>query len=110
MDKKSKIKDEMETYYCYSIEEKEKAINKLGKNPEITRFKGLGEISPDEFKFFIGEDIRLDRVRLSKDDAIHELLEFYMGKNTMERQNFIRSNLRSDLILEELAEAASLPK
>lgn len=110
VDKKSKIKDEMETYYCYSIEEKEKAINKLGKNPEITRFKGLGEISPDEFKFFIGEDIRLDRVRLSKDDAIHELLEFYMGKNTMERQNFIRSNLRSDLILEELAEAASLPK
>lgn len=101
---KNKPKDEMETYYCYSSEEKEKAILKLGKNPEITRFKGLGEISPDEFSNFIGEDIRLDRVRLSKDDAIHELLEFYMGKNTMERQNFIKSNLRSDLILEELLE------
>lgn len=101
---KNKPKDEMETYYCYSSEEKEKAILKLGKNPEITRFKGLGEISPDEFSNFIGEDIRLDRVRLSKDDAIHELLEFYMGKNTMERQNFIKNNLRSDLILEELLE------
>lgn len=101
---KNKPKDEMETYYCYSSEEKEKAILKLGKNPEITRFKGPGEISPDEFSNFIGEDIRLDRVRLSKDDAIHELLEFYMGKNTMERQNFIKSNLRSDLILEELLE------
>lgn len=101
---RNKPKDEMETYYCYSSEEKEKAILRLGKNPEITRFKGLGEISPDEFSNFIGEDIRLDRVRLSKDDAIHELLEFYMGKNTMERQNFIKSNLRSDLILEELLE------
>ena len=97
-------KDEMETYYCYSAEEKEKAIAKLGKNPEITRFKGLGEISPDEFAGFIGEDIRLDRVRLSKDDTIHELLEFYMGKNTMERQNFIKQNLRSDLIMEDLIE------
>ncbi len=101
-----KVKEEMDTYYCYSSEEKEKAISKLGKNPEITRFKGLGEISPDEFKNFIGENIRLDRVRLSKDDAIHELLEFYMGKNTMERQNFIKGNLRSDLILEEIAEDA----
>ncbi len=106
---KSKPKDEMETYYCYSAEEKEKAIARLGKNPEITRFKGLGEISPDEFGNFIGEDIRLDRVRLSKDDAIHELLEFYMGKNTMERQNFIKSNLRSDLILEELLEEVATP-
>ncbi len=97
-------KDDMETYYCYSAEEKERAIAKLGKNPEITRFKGLGEISPDEFAGFIGEDIRLDRVRLSKDDTIHELLEFYMGKNTMERQNFIKQNLRSDLIMEEIIE------
>ena len=87
-----------------TAEEKEKAIAKLGKNPEITRFKGLGEISPDEFANFIGEDIRLDRVRLSKDDTIHELLEFYMGKNTMERQNFIKQNLRSDLIMEEIIE------
>ena len=100
-------KDDMETYYCYSAEEKERAIAKLGKNPEITRFKGLGEISPDEFANFIGEDIRLDRVRLSKDDTIHELLEFYMGKNTMERQNFIKQNLRSDLIMEEIIETAN---
>ncbi|MEG2779873.1 MAG: DNA topoisomerase IV subunit B [Bacteroidales bacterium] len=105
---KGKPKEEMETYYCYSSEEKEKAIAKLGKNPEITRFKGLGEISPDEFGNFIGEEIRLDRVRLSKDDAIHEILEFYMGKNTMERQNFIKKNLRSDLILEEIVEDAML--
>lgn len=101
---KGKDGDDMETYYCYTPEEKEKAILKLGKNPEITRFKGLGEISPEEFGYFIGEDIRLDRVRLSKDDTIPELLEFYMGKNTIERQNFIKSNLRSDLILEELLE------
>ena len=67
----------------------------------------MGEISPDEFRGFIGENIRLDRVRLSKDDTIHELLEFYMGKNTMERQSFIKSNLRSDLILEELAEKSN---
>ena len=100
-------KDDMETYYCYSAEEKERAIAKLGKNPEITRFKGLGEISPDEFANFIGEDIRLDRVRLSKDDTIHELLEFYMGKNTMERQDFIKQNLRSDLIMEEIIETAN---
>ncbi len=94
-------KKNMETFYCYSAEEREKAIAKLGKNPEITRFKGLGEISPDEFGCFIGENIRLDRVRLSKDDNVPELLEFYMGKNTMERQEFIKSNLRSDVIMEE---------
>ncbi len=105
---KSGEKDDMETYYCYSAEEKERAIAKLGKNPEITRFKGLGEISPDEFANFIGEDIRLDRVRLSKDDTIHELLEFYMGKNTMERQNFIKQNLRSDLIMEEIIEESEI--
>ena len=102
-----RVRKKNETYYCYTSEEREKAIKKLGKNPEITRFKGLGEISPDEFRGFIGEDIRLDRVRLSKDDTIHELLEFYMGKNTMERQSFIKSNLRSDLILEELAEKSN---
>ena len=69
------------------------AIEKLSPNPEITRFKGLGEISPDEFKNFIGPDMRLEKVRLRKDDLVKELLEFYMGKNTMERQNFIIDNL-----------------
>ena len=105
---KNKKKDDVEVIYCYSSEEKEKAIKKLGKDSEITRFKGLGEISPDEFGEFIGENIRLDRVRLSKDDVIGELLEFYMGNNTPERQNFIRTNLRSDLILEEIADKANV--
>ena len=82
-----------ETIYCYTDEERIAAIEKLGPNPEITRFKGLGEISPDEFKNFIGEDMRLERVRLRKDDLVKELLEFYMVKNTMERQNFIIDNL-----------------
>jgi topoisomerase-4 subunit B len=81
------------TRYCYSEEERLKAIADLGPNPEITRFKGLGEISPDEFKHFIGEDMRLERVTLSKKEAVTGLLEFYMGKNTMERQNFIIDNL-----------------
>ena len=82
-----------ETIYCYTDEERLEAIEKLGPNPEITRFKGLGEISPDEFKNFIGPDMRLERVRLRKNDAVNDLLEFYMGKNTMERQNFIIDNL-----------------
>ena len=82
-----------ETIYCYTDEERLEAIEKLGPNPEITRFKGLGEISPDEFKNFIGPDMRLERVRLRRDDAVNDLLEFYMGKNTMERQNFIIDNL-----------------
>lgn len=82
-----------ETYYCYSDEERIEAINKLGDNAEITRFKGLGEISPEEFRGFIGPDMRVDRVTLRKEDAVDELLEFYMGKNTMERQNFIIDNL-----------------
>ena len=69
------------------------AIRRLGKNPEITRFKGLGEISPDEFKHFIGKDIRLDPVSIKKEDSIKEMLEFYMGKNTPDRQNFIIDNL-----------------
>ena len=96
--------NKMETLYCYSEEEKERAIRKLGNGCEITRFKGLGEISADEFANFIGDDIKLDAVRLSQDDSIPELLEFYMGKNTPERQTFIKDNLRSDLILEELLE------
>ena len=85
--------DKAETYYCYTDEERLKAIKKLGDNAEITRFKGLGEISPDEFKDFIGPQMRLDRVSLRKEDAVKEMLAFYMGKNTMERQNFIIDNL-----------------
>jgi topoisomerase-4 subunit B len=82
-----------DTYYCYNDDERIAAIDKLGDNAEITRFKGLGEISPEEFRGFIGADMRLDRVTLRKEDGVAELLEFYMGKNTMERQNFIINNL-----------------
>jgi len=92
-----------ETIYCYTDEERIAAIEKLSPNPEITRFKGLGEISPDEFKNFIGKDMRLEKVRLRKDDLVKDLLEFYMGKNTMERQNFIIENLvvEEDITKEE---------
>ena len=83
----------VETYYCYTNDERVKAINKLGENAEITRFKGLGEISPPEFKDFIGPDMRLDRVHLRKEDAVNNMLAFFMGKNTMERQEFIVNNL-----------------
>lgn len=88
-----RVRNKKETIYCYSEEERVAAINKLSPNPEITRFKGLGEISPDEFKHFIGKDMRLEQVSLRKNDLVNELLEFYMGKNTMERQNFIIDNL-----------------
>lgn len=88
-----RVRNKQKTIYCYSEEEKQKAIKELGKNPEITRFKGLGEISPDEFRYFIGKDIRLDLVSLKKEDLVKDMLEFYMGKNTMERQNFIIDNL-----------------
>ncbi len=88
-----RVRNKKETIYCYSEEERIDAIAKLGANPEITRFKGLGEISPDEFKHFIGKDMRLDKVSLKKEDAVNELLEFYMGNNTPERQNFIIDNL-----------------
>ncbi|MGL5318242.1 MAG: DNA topoisomerase IV subunit B [Bacteroidales bacterium] len=88
-----RVRNKKETIYCYNDEERQAAIARLGANPEITRFKGLGEISPDEFKYFIGDDIRLDKVTLKKEDLVKELLEFYMGKNTMERQNFIIDNL-----------------
>jgi topoisomerase-4 subunit B len=81
------------TRYCYSEEERLKAISELGPDPEITRFKGLGEISPEEFAGFIGPDIRLEQVTLHKTDQVQKLLEYYMGKNTMERQNFIIDNL-----------------
>lgn len=86
-------KSDFITRYCYTEEERISAIESLGPDPEITRFKGLGEISPDEFKHFIGPDIRLEQVSLHKSDQVKELLEYYMGKNTMERQNFIINNL-----------------
>ena len=81
------------TLYCYSEEERQRAIALCAPEPEITRFKGLGEISPDEFRGFIGPDIRLEQVTLRKTDQVKELLEYYMGKNTMARQNFIIDNL-----------------
>ena len=87
------MRNKKETRYCYSDAERLKALDELGKNPEITRFKGLGEISPDEFKHFIGKDIRLEPVVLGKDQTIENLLEFYMGKNTPDRQLFILENL-----------------
>ena len=95
-----RVRNKQKTIYCYSEEERIAAINSLGKNPEITRFKGLGEISPDEFRHFIGKDIRLDQVTMKKEDAVKEMLEFYMGKNTMERQNFIIDNhvIEEDII------------
>ncbi len=88
-----RVRNKKKTIYCYSEEEREDAINKLGAKPEITRFKGLGEISPDEFKHFIGKEIRLDPVRLKRHESTKELLQFYMGKNTPERQEFIIGNL-----------------
>ena len=88
-----RVRNKKETQYCYTDEERLAAIKKCGANPEVTRFKGLGEISPDEFRQFIGPDMRLDRVSLRKEDLVKDLLEFYMGKNTMERQNFIIQNL-----------------
>ncbi len=88
-----RVRNKKETRYCYSEEERIKAIQELGTNPEITRFKGLGEISPSEFKHFIGKDMRLEQVKWKKTDAVNELLEFYMGKNTMDRQEFIIDNL-----------------
>jgi topoisomerase-4 subunit B len=95
-----RVRNKQKTFYCYTEEERLSAIKALGKNPEITRFKGLGEISPDEFRHFIGKDIRLDPVKMKKEDLIKEMLEFYMGKNTSDRQNFIINNL---VVEEDLA-------
>lgn len=92
-----RVRNKKETIYCYSEEERINAIEKLKPKPEITRFKGLGEISPDEFKHFIGEDIRLDPVIFDKSMPIDKLLEFYMGKNTPDRQKFIINNLKVEL-------------
>ncbi len=99
-----RVRNKKTTKYCYSIDEKDKALKDLGSTAEITRFKGLGEISPDEFKAFIGEEIRLDPVRISSNDQIAELLLFYMGKNTPERQEFIIENLKveGDLLEETI--------
>ena len=98
---KGERKNDFITCYCYTDEERQNAIRELGPDPEITRFKGLGEISPDEFVHFIGPDMRLEQVTLHKNDQVQKLLEYYMGKNTMERQNFIIDNL---VIEEDLPE------
>ena len=89
-----RVRNKKTTRYCYDEAEREAAVKKLGRNPEITRFKGLGEISPDEFKHFIGEDMRLDPVRLDAHESIKGMLRFFMGKNTPERQQYIIRNLR----------------
>jgi topoisomerase-4 subunit B len=99
-----RVRDKQQTFYCYSEQERIDAIEKLRAKAEITRFKGLGEISPDEFKHFIGEDIRLDPIMLDKATTIEELLQFYMGKNTQDRQEFIINNLKVEL---DLAESTS---
>ena len=103
---KGEKKNDFITRYCYSEEERQEAIQELGPDPEITRFKGLGEISPDEFVHFIGPDMRLEQVTLHKNDQVQKLLEYYMGKNTMERQNFIIDNL---VIEEDKPEADTDP-
>ncbi len=96
-----RVRNKKETIYCYSDEERKAAIAKLGPKPEITRFKGLGEISPDEFKLFIGKDIRLEPVLLDQQASIQQLLNYYMGKNTQDRQEFIIDNLVVEKDLEE---------
>jgi topoisomerase-4 subunit B len=89
-----RVRNKQQTIYCYSEEEKQRALDTLGRKAEITRFKGLGEISPDEFRHFIGEDIRLDPVVIGKEGSLAEILDFFMGKNTPDRQQFIIENLR----------------
>ena len=92
-----RVRNKKETIYCYSEEEKQAAMKKLGSKPEITRFKGLGEISPEEFGGFIGENIRLQPVLIQKEAHLQKILEFYMGKNSPDRQEFIIENLRVEL-------------
>jgi topoisomerase-4 subunit B len=101
-----RVRNKQHTHYCYSEDEKQKAIQKLGGKPEITRFKGLGEISPQEFGLFIGDDIKLQPVILKQEVTIKSLLEYYMGKNTMDRQNFIIDNLRVEKDIIEEKEVA----
>ena len=103
-----RVRNKKETIYCYSDLERQIAIQKLGAKPEITRFKGLGEISPDEFKAFIGRKMRLDPVTLAGETSLHGLLDYYMGKNTPERQDFIINNLKVELELEPQDENESL--
>ena len=92
-----RVRDKKETIYCYSEAERDAAMKKLGKSAEVTRFKGLGEISPKEFKQFIGPDMRLSRVEYAQKQQAAEVLSFYMGKNTPERKNYIMDNLVVDL-------------
>ena len=99
-----RVRDKKQTFYCYSPQEKQDAINALKGKAEITRFKGLGEISPDEFKHFIGEDMRLEPVVIGK-ESVNELMSFYMGKNTPDRQEFIIENLKVELDIEDEAAA-----
>lgn len=104
-----RVRNKKKTMYCYSEQERRDAIAELGKNPEITRFKGLGEISPDEFKHFIGDDIRLEPVLMSREASIDSILSYFMGKNTPERQDFIIDNLRVEKDLDEKGEPLDLP-
>ena len=97
-----RVRNKKETRYCYSSEEKADAVAKLKSGVEITRFKGLGEISKDEFVHFIGKDMRLDEVGIADGESIAAIMEFYMGDNTLDRQNFIRRNLRSEEELEDI--------
>jgi len=101
-----RVRDKKKTIYCYSDEERRNAIKKLKGKPEITRFKGLGEISPGEFKYFIGSSMRLDPVLLQRESSIKEIMSFYMGKNTPERQTFIIDNLRVEEDVVEEAKVA----
>ena len=98
-----RVRNKKETIYCYSEGEKQAALKKLGGKPEITRFKGLGEISPDEFKTFIGKDIRLEPVVVGREGTIPDILSYYMGKNSQERQDFIIENLKveKDIVEED---------
>ena len=102
-----RVRNKKQTFYCYSQEEKLDAIGKLRGKPEITRFKGLGEISPNEFVHFIGDDIRLDPIMLDKEMSIENMLQFYMGKNTPDRQKFIIENLKVELDTLEEEESLS---
>ena len=97
-----RVRNKKENRYCYSPDEKEKAVKALKTGVEITRFKGLGEISSEEFVHFIGPEMRLDLVKLAEEESIQDIMSFYMGDNTLERQNFIRANLRSEEVLEDV--------
>jgi topoisomerase-4 subunit B len=104
-----RVRNKQETIYCYDETEKKAAVKKLGSKPEITRFKGLGEISPDEFARFIGADMRKQPVLVMPETHIQDILDYYMGKNTPDRQEFIIDNLKVELDLVEEAEALAKP-